>query len=70
MRRPTFLACAQHPTPPTVTSAALTHHCCCFAPQEDLCVKSEGRQYINLQEEVVGGDSQPQLFCAWDVLFR
>lgn len=41
-----------------------------LAPQEELCVESAGRQYIDLQERVVGGDSNPQLFCAWDVLYR
>ena len=38
--------------------------------QEDVCVKSAGRQYIDSNCRVVDGNSTPQLFSAWDVLHR
>ncbi len=33
-------------------------------------MRSAGRQYIDQEGRVLGGDNNPQLFCAWDVLFR
>jgi len=36
----------------------------------DLSFKSSGRQYVDKQGQIIGGDDVPQLFSAWDVLYR
>jgi len=47
-----------------------------FLHEYDVCdvneisVPSKGRQYIDMGGKVVGGDSNPQLFSAWDSMYR
>jgi 2-polyprenyl-6-methoxyphenol hydroxylase-like FAD-dependent oxidoreductase len=36
----------------------------------ELSFKSSGKQYVDKQGHVICGDDQPQLFGAWDVLYR
>lgn len=36
----------------------------------ELSFKSSGRQYVDKQGNVIGGDDDPQLFSAWDVLYH
>ncbi|KAG7667914.1 hypothetical protein Ndes2526B_g01676 [Nannochloris sp. 'desiccata'] len=36
----------------------------------ELSFKSSGRQYVDKQGQIIGGDDEPQLFSAWDVLYR
>jgi len=49
-------------------AAFLHHYGVCAA--EDVAVSSSGRQYVDRDNAVVGGDDTPQLFSAWDVLHR
>ncbi|KAL4451890.1 hypothetical protein ABPG75_007552 [Micractinium tetrahymenae] len=37
---------------------------------EEVCVRSAGRQYVDSNGRVIGGNDELQLFSAWDVLHR
>jgi 2-polyprenyl-6-methoxyphenol hydroxylase-like FAD-dependent oxidoreductase len=50
-------------------AAFLTEYHVCTSLSE-LSFKSSGRQYVDKQGQVIGGDDEPQLFSAWDVLYR
>jgi 2-polyprenyl-6-methoxyphenol hydroxylase-like FAD-dependent oxidoreductase len=36
----------------------------------EVSFRSSGRQYVDKQGNVIGGDDEPQFFSAWDVLYR